>query len=235
MCPTTSGSRSRHLEHNFHTVDVNYGFMDEPNIPRALAQLRLMQFRFNLLETSFFVGREKVVFGQVRRLVLDLAQAALHLHAPHDAERHRIFPHSRRIASSSSAARSRFRRIFRGSGRRFRRRKCDQPTTRDTRGGLGDVRRFALIERRGHHHVAFGDAMLGLRIQARKFAAERLLPIVNRTDQHDVRLDAAAYSAATPDVRHRAGLVPPSETRSRHRAARLLRTSGGTSLARKSK
>ncbi len=54
----------KHLEHNFHTVCVNYGFMDEPNIPRALAQLRLMHFRFNLLETSFFVGREKVVIGK---------------------------------------------------------------------------------------------------------------------------------------------------------------------------
>jgi KUP system potassium uptake protein len=54
----------KHLEHNFHTVAVNYGFMDEPNIPRALAQLRLMHFRFNLLETSFFVGREKVVIGK---------------------------------------------------------------------------------------------------------------------------------------------------------------------------
>ncbi len=53
-----------HLAHNFHTVAVNYGFMDVPNIPRALAQLRLMQFRFNLLETSFFVGREKVVPGK---------------------------------------------------------------------------------------------------------------------------------------------------------------------------
>jgi KUP system potassium uptake protein len=53
-----------HLEHNFHIVTVHYGFMDEPNIPRALAQLRLMQFRFNLLETSFFVGREKVVLGK---------------------------------------------------------------------------------------------------------------------------------------------------------------------------
>ncbi len=51
----------KHLDHNFHVVEVNYGFMDEPNIPRALAQLRLMQFRFNLLDTSFFVGREKVV------------------------------------------------------------------------------------------------------------------------------------------------------------------------------
>ncbi|HXP30605.1 MAG TPA: potassium transporter Kup [Stellaceae bacterium] len=54
----------RHLDRNFHAITVRYGFMDEPNIPRALAQLRLMQFRFNLLETSFFVGREKVVVGQ---------------------------------------------------------------------------------------------------------------------------------------------------------------------------
>ena len=52
----------------------------------------LMQFRFNLLETSFFVGREKVVIGQPLA-VLGLAQAAFHLHAPHDAERDRIFPH----------------------------------------------------------------------------------------------------------------------------------------------
>ena len=54
----------RHLEHNFHAITVRYGFMDEPNIPRTLAQLRLMLFRFNLLETSFFVGREKVVIGR---------------------------------------------------------------------------------------------------------------------------------------------------------------------------
>jgi KUP system potassium uptake protein len=53
-----------HLDHNFHCVTVRYGFMDEPNIPRTLAQLRLMQFRFNLLETSFFIGREKVVPGR---------------------------------------------------------------------------------------------------------------------------------------------------------------------------
>jgi KUP system potassium uptake protein len=62
--PDDQRLRVSHLEHNFHTVEVDYGFMDEPNIPRALAQLRLMQFRFNLLETSFFIGREKVVLGK---------------------------------------------------------------------------------------------------------------------------------------------------------------------------
>jgi KUP system potassium uptake protein len=47
--------------------------MDGPNIPRALAQCRLQQFHFNLMETSFFIGREKVVIsknahvGQIRK------------------------------------------------------------------------------------------------------------------------------------------------------------------------
>ncbi|HLI11310.1 MAG TPA: potassium transporter Kup [Alphaproteobacteria bacterium] len=51
----------RALEHNFNTIVVHYGFMEQPNIPRALAQCRILQFRFNLMETSFFVGREKIV------------------------------------------------------------------------------------------------------------------------------------------------------------------------------
>lgn len=54
----------RHLEHNFHIIKLHYGFMDEPNIPRALAQCRVLQFRFNLMETSFFLRREKIVAAQ---------------------------------------------------------------------------------------------------------------------------------------------------------------------------
>jgi KUP system potassium uptake protein len=65
--PDTERIEMRHLEHNFHAITVRYGFMDEPNIPRTLAQLRVMNFRFNLLETSFFVGREKVVIGKHSR------------------------------------------------------------------------------------------------------------------------------------------------------------------------
>ncbi|MGH7124110.1 MAG: KUP/HAK/KT family potassium transporter, partial [Stellaceae bacterium] len=44
------------------------GFADSTNIPRALAQLRHMQYRFNLMETSFFLGREKIVAAQHSRL-----------------------------------------------------------------------------------------------------------------------------------------------------------------------
>ncbi|MBI3513598.1 MAG: KUP/HAK/KT family potassium transporter, partial [Proteobacteria bacterium] len=56
-----------HLSHNFHTVTINYGFMEDPNIPRVLAQCRLQQFHFNLMETSFFIGREKIVIAKRSR------------------------------------------------------------------------------------------------------------------------------------------------------------------------
>lgn len=57
----------RHLDKNFHTITLHYGFMDQPNIPRALAQCRMMQFQVKLLETSFFVGREKIVASKKTR------------------------------------------------------------------------------------------------------------------------------------------------------------------------
>lgn len=48
------------LGRGFYTIRVRYGFMDEPNILRALAQCRVGGLRFNLMETSFFIGREKL-------------------------------------------------------------------------------------------------------------------------------------------------------------------------------
>ncbi len=51
----------RHYDQNFHTVRIRYGFAEEPDIPRALALCRVGGFRFNLMETSFFVGHEKIV------------------------------------------------------------------------------------------------------------------------------------------------------------------------------
>jgi KUP system potassium uptake protein len=58
----------RHLEHNFHTVTVRYGFMEQPDVPRALAQCRILNFRLRLMETSFFVGREKIVAAKASPL-----------------------------------------------------------------------------------------------------------------------------------------------------------------------
>jgi len=50
----------RELGKNFYTIRVRYGFMDEPNIVRALAQCRRQNFHFSLMETSFIIGREKL-------------------------------------------------------------------------------------------------------------------------------------------------------------------------------
>ena len=69
----------------FHTMLVRYGFMDEPNVMRALAQCRVQHFRINLMETSFFIGREKLrttarrtaVFRWRDRLFIFLTNLAL--------------------------------------------------------------------------------------------------------------------------------------------------------------
>jgi len=61
--PETERIELNHLDQNFHTLVLHYGYMEEPNIPRALAQCRKGQFHFNLMETSFFLGREKVVLA----------------------------------------------------------------------------------------------------------------------------------------------------------------------------
>jgi KUP system potassium uptake protein len=52
----------------FYAMRVRYGFMDEPNVMRALAQCRVQHFRVNLTETSFFIGREKLR-SRPRRMV----------------------------------------------------------------------------------------------------------------------------------------------------------------------
>src|SRR5713101_6223782 len=48
------------LGKGFYTIRVRYGFMDQPNVVRALAQCRIGGLRFNLMETSFIIGRERV-------------------------------------------------------------------------------------------------------------------------------------------------------------------------------
>jgi KUP system potassium uptake protein len=50
----------RELGKDVYTIRLRYGFMDEPSILRALAQCRVGGFRFNLMETSFIIGREKL-------------------------------------------------------------------------------------------------------------------------------------------------------------------------------
>jgi KUP system potassium uptake protein len=48
------------LGKGFYTIRLRYGFMDEPNILRALAQCRAGGLHINLMETSFIIRRERL-------------------------------------------------------------------------------------------------------------------------------------------------------------------------------
>ncbi|MFO1057753.1 MAG: potassium transporter Kup [Dongiaceae bacterium] len=57
-----------HLDGNFHTIVVHYGFQQDPDVPAALASCAAQGMSFNLMDTSFFVGREKIVGSDRWRL-----------------------------------------------------------------------------------------------------------------------------------------------------------------------
>ncbi|MBI2313620.1 MAG: potassium transporter Kup [Betaproteobacteria bacterium] len=50
-----------HLKEFFHRVTVNYGFMDEADLPEDLKLCARFDLPFELMETSFFIGRETVI------------------------------------------------------------------------------------------------------------------------------------------------------------------------------
>ena len=83
-----------HLGDNFHSIVVHYGFMEQPNIPRALDECRAQQLQFDMMQTSFFVGRVTIVADKrsgvsaIRRRVFE----AMHRNALSATEFFRIPP-----------------------------------------------------------------------------------------------------------------------------------------------
>jgi KUP system potassium uptake protein len=57
-----------HLMDDFHAVVIHYGFMEQPDIPQVLDACGSEQLRFDLMETSFFVGRLTIVPGAAPRM-----------------------------------------------------------------------------------------------------------------------------------------------------------------------
>jgi KUP system potassium uptake protein len=51
----------RQMKENFWSVIIQYGFMDEPDVPAALAMCGDAGLEFNALETSYFIGRETLI------------------------------------------------------------------------------------------------------------------------------------------------------------------------------
>jgi KUP system potassium uptake protein len=49
------------IDDDFKKVRVAYGFMESPNLPRALAQCKRLGLKFDIMSTSFFLGRRSLV------------------------------------------------------------------------------------------------------------------------------------------------------------------------------
>jgi KUP system potassium uptake protein len=49
------------LKEGFHRVTVRYGFMQDPDVPKALDGLKIGDRRFDLMDTTFFLGRETLI------------------------------------------------------------------------------------------------------------------------------------------------------------------------------
>jgi len=47
--------------HGFYRVVLHYGFMQEVDIPRDLAGIKTCGEPFNMMSTSFFLGRQKLI------------------------------------------------------------------------------------------------------------------------------------------------------------------------------
>jgi len=50
-----------HAGHGFFRVVLHYGFMEEVDIPRDLAGIKTCGDPFNMMSTSFFLGRQKLI------------------------------------------------------------------------------------------------------------------------------------------------------------------------------
>ena len=59
--PETDRVEIKPLKEQFWTVLIRYGFKEEPNIPEALARCGDYGLPINMMETSFFLGRETLI------------------------------------------------------------------------------------------------------------------------------------------------------------------------------
>jgi KUP system potassium uptake protein len=49
------------VDGDFQKVVVSYGFMESPNLPKALGQCRRLGLKYDIMATSFFLGRRSIV------------------------------------------------------------------------------------------------------------------------------------------------------------------------------
>ncbi|MCW5747051.1 MAG: potassium transporter Kup [Alphaproteobacteria bacterium] len=79
----------RRLGKGFHAVVVRYGFMEQPDVPAALAKCRAHGLSYDEMQTSFFLGRESLL--PATRSTLGRARQALFIFLSTTALASKIF------------------------------------------------------------------------------------------------------------------------------------------------
>ena len=51
----------QHLPYGFYRVEVSYGFKDQPDLPRELESCRQFGLEMDMMDTSFFIGKETLI------------------------------------------------------------------------------------------------------------------------------------------------------------------------------
>ncbi|MGY4336695.1 K+ transporter [Bradyrhizobium sp. LM2.9] len=94
--------RLEQISPTFSKVTLKFGFMESPNVPKALAIARKLGWQFDIMSTSFFLSGggsptppEGAQAGRPFRHAA-LAGPAVHLAQPFRQRRHRLFPDPQR-------------------------------------------------------------------------------------------------------------------------------------------
>ena len=83
--------RMETISDKFSTVRLRFGFMESPNVPKALVIARKLGWQFDIMATSFFVSRRVAqAVGAVGHAAL--AGSSVHRDEPVGERRHRLFP-----------------------------------------------------------------------------------------------------------------------------------------------
>jgi KUP system potassium uptake protein len=59
--PEESRAKIEAVDEDVTRVILNFGYMETPNVPRALAKLKKLGLKFDIMTTSFFLGRRTIV------------------------------------------------------------------------------------------------------------------------------------------------------------------------------
>jgi KUP system potassium uptake protein len=79
------------LSDRFSRIDMTFGYMEETNVPRALALARKQGEKFDIMSTSFFLNRRTFRPSKTQGAA-DLAGVALHRPVQVRGQRHRLLP-----------------------------------------------------------------------------------------------------------------------------------------------